>query len=116
MQTAEKIMCRICKQEVCVDGFIESQRERLLNAGICHKCDSWVANWQIRNDPETVRINGNHYRIHTGESRFKGMGGAEITIRFKDGRVVHTDNLWHQGTTPSQFKVVLFDNAEFIDG
>jgi hypothetical protein len=40
------------------------------------------------------------------------MGGAKYTIKKKDGTIIHTTNLWHNGTIPKE--LYKEDNAEFI--
>ena len=43
-----------------------------------------------------------------------GYCGAKHMIKFKDGRVIATKNLWCQGEIPKQWKEKLKDNAEFV--
>lgn len=74
----------------------------------------WSEKISMRNDPNVARINGNHYIIGGGKGATKGMSGAKHTIQFDDGRVVETDDLWHQGEIPVDFRQVLQDNAKFI--
>lgn len=88
-------------------------RVRLVKSGVCGYCDSWVDLWRRRDSKDTVRINGEHYAIGDGETVSLGMGGTSHTIRFDDGRLVTTKDLWHQGTIPAQFKNVMPDNAKF---
>lgn len=92
-----------------------SDRERLLQVGICTECDFWVEKWQMRDDTQVARINGNHYLIGRAVRFVKGMGGAVVRIRFNDGREVATDNLWHQGEIPESWRTALPDNAVFAE-
>lgn len=46
-------------------------------------------------------------------NKTKGMGGAKVTIKFFDGRVVSTDDLWHQGAIPEALKNIMPNNASF---
>lgn len=65
----------------------------------------------------SVRINGEHFMIGDdvpNPSQLKGHGGARFQIKFHDGRVVETTNLWHQGEIPKEFKDKLPDNADFV--
>lgn len=114
MQTKQLITCKICGHEYDPSGLFEELRERLLNVNVCYHCDFWMEKVQMRNRDDVARINGYHFLVGDLRSKVKGMSGAKITIRYADGRVVHTDNLWGQGTVPSRFKIVLFDNAEFV--
>lgn len=88
-------------------------RVRLVKSGVCGHCDSWLGLWQRRDNSDIARINGEHYVIGAGFDSVKGMGGAKVTIKFDDGRIVSTSDLWHQGTIPSQLKNVMPDNAKF---
>lgn len=111
-------------------------RVRLIKSSICGECDSWVELWSARNEPNVVRINGQHYMFgnHLQDARItqettleqlakqfksnsdgKGMGGQCVLIRMKDGRNVITDDLWHQGKVPAAFELVLDDNAEAME-
>jgi len=92
----------------------------------------WMSNgdWTIpdkKNEPrqKVARIGGHHYVIgpqptqsmieSNRRSGGLGHGGRKFTIRFLDGEVVETINLWAQGEIDPEYKSVLTDNAEFID-
>lgn len=72
----------------------------------------WSEKISTRNDPDVAIIDGNHYII--GGELNKGFGGRKFTIKFMDGRVVETCDLWHQGKIPESYREVLSDNAKFI--
>lgn len=105
--------CKICTQPIEVNGIIEEDRARMLHVGICYNCDFWMIHFQDRDSALVGRISGEHYRIGEPNATMKGMSGNRITIKFNDGRIVETDNLWHQGTIPEHLKLVLPDNATF---
>ena len=44
----------------------------------------------------------------------RGFGGREFRIKFKDGRIVVTHNLWYNGVVPKRFKHLLKNTAEFV--
>lgn len=88
-------------------------RERLVQVGICQECDFWLELWKMRDDESVARISGQHYLIGDDNSTKRGFGGAGVVIKFYDGRVVVTNNLWHQGRIPVMWAEDLFDNAEF---
>lgn len=111
-------------------------RARLVKSGICAECDSWIELWKAKDEPNVVRINGQHYMFgnHLQDARItqettieqlakafktnsagKGMGGQCVLIRMKDGRNVITDDLWHQGKVPAAYELVLEDNAEALE-
>lgn len=67
---------------------------------------------------QAVVVDNIHYVVGSeaqpvGASR--GHGGRKFRIRFFDGRLVTTTNLWHQGPIPPVFRDRLPNNAEFID-
>lgn len=82
---------------------------------VCYRCQFWLLKAQNKDHPDFVRCRGWHYIIgddknHVGE---RGFAGRTFTIKFKDGRVVTTSNLWGQGEIPERFRERLPDNAEF---
>lgn len=68
-----------------------------------------------KDSPRVVRVNHTHYCIgeanRSGE--MAGFGGRQWKIRFNDGRVEQTKNLWFQGIIPPKFREELPDNAVF---
>jgi len=98
--------------------YYEPVKQRLLENNICHTCDFWRSKLEIRNNPSSVRIKGTHYIIapdNPNRNAFRGFGGAEFNIRFNDGRLVTTHNLWCQGDIPKRFRERLPDNATFVE-
>ena len=68
-------------------------------------------------EPDRVAIiDGTHYYIDDEDSEetyFRGFAGAHFTIRFHDGRVIETTNLWCQGDIPDEFRDLFPNNADF---
>ena len=100
----------------------------------CYKCQFWAD--QLRDRKDAVVIDGEHYRFSSeavienpdpnksladlaeeyesaGSKGAKGMGGGKILIQYPNGRVVITDDLWHQGTVPAEYRCLLSNNAKF---
>jgi len=73
----------------------------------------WSEKISRRNNREVAIINHNHYIIGDSKGATKGMSGAKHKIHFFDGWTVETDDLWHQGEIPEEFRGVLEDNAKF---
>ena len=48
------------------------------------------------------------------DSPFRGYGGRGIKIKLQTGEIIVTNNLWHNGKVPKEFRDRLPDNAEFI--
>jgi len=114
---AERITYRCAECGETVDGLEVDGDLALMMAAhnLCFQCAFWAEKVAIRDRADVVRAGGQHYMI--GEAtpdmkpRHKGYGGERFEVRFFDGRVVETDNLWHQGTIPSHFRDRLPDNA-----
>lgn len=102
--TKQQLICRVCRQEPLYDELSET--------GACADCDFWIEKWQMRNDPRVVRADGNHYFIGPRKGKL-GHDGRLFIIK-KDGRIIYTNNLWHQGEIPEQFRSILPDNAELL--
>lgn len=81
----------------------------------CFTCAYWLAAALKKDDPCSVRVKGVQYWVGDEKSICeRGFGGSYHKIRFADGRVVETTNLWYNGEVPSFMKGALQDNAEFV--
>lgn len=128
--------CKVCNKGFKPGGTAD--RVRLVSTGICQDCDFALDLWRMRDDQETARINGQHYRVgntievelnpkcsfnelieivkkKTPSKWGNGMGGQVNVIQFSDGRTVVTNDLWHQGDVPPLVKHLLPNNAVFIE-
>lgn len=83
----------------------------LVEKQLCLTCLFWQ---DVTNQPERVVIDGQCYAIGPAGMSHKGFGGFVWTIRFLNGEIVTTDNLWHRGQVPAVWRVELPDNAEFV--
>lgn len=71
--------------------------------------------WEEVLDDDVIIVNGVAY--HTGrENEYydgdKGYEGHHFTIKFTDGRIIETTNLWYNGVIPEKYHMK--NNAEFI--
>ena len=84
---------------------------------LCFTCCFWMEYVFLRDAADVVRKDGKHMAIGpAGKPPWvRGCGGSRFEIRFSDGRVVTTDNLWHQGTIPDRFRERLPDNAVSVE-
>lgn len=113
--TPETVTCRICGAED-EPNYIEPVRSRMIDGSLCFSCAHWTEQIGAQDtDPTLVRAAGHQYHIgpedQKGASHWRGFGGARATIRFTDGRVVVTTNLWNNGEIPERFRADLPDNA-----
>lgn len=108
-----KYTCRECSQpgEERADAYGAMLRERKL----CFDCNHFWQLFEKRDDPSVVRARGHHYMIGAKNDPFPGFGGQRFVIKFFDGRVVETKNLWHQGDIPERWRERMPDNAEFVN-
>ena len=106
--------CEICNKTI---------KESSYSCGIlckndaCFKEHFWLS--IIREyieDPDSFAIiDGKSYRIGLEEipEALKGFYGAPYTIKYFNGKIIHTTNLWTNGTIPNKYRIVLKDNASF---
>ena len=96
--------------------YTQELADNLRFFNICFYCYFWLEKLKIKDDPDTVRVNGTHYIIgQDNRIGFQGFGGAEFRIKFHDGRYIVSHNLWCQGDIPERFKDRLPDNAVFVE-
>lgn len=111
--------CKICskKIELC---YIAERNAQLVTHQMCFKCNFWRNLHENRDDASVVVSENNmikHYHIGLASvRRMRGFGGQKFCIRFFDGRMVSTKNLWHQGTVPVIWYDKFQPNAEFVIG
>jgi hypothetical protein len=94
--------------------------------GYCRKCighGTWMHAIKHAWDPNQVRIKGHLYDIrpelapdprYPSSTSGQGFGGRKFVVRFHDGRVVETENLWMIGPIPEEYRAALPDNAKFV--
>jgi len=111
--------CKICGKEFDNSCYEIRDDDRLsdLLADHCFDCAFWAAKIPEKDDPRSIRVNGNHFWIGE-ENGHKGLGaghgGSKFIIRRSTGEVVISHNLWAQGTIPERFRDILHDNASFV--
>jgi len=113
--------CKICGSPVDADRYISDCSKAMLEHQMCFRCNFWRE--RLAEDAELpphkwCMIDGTHYIIGNEDSNdyFRGFGGREFHIKFNDGTVVTTTNLWCQGEPPLEWKEKFPDNAVFING
>jgi len=102
--------CKLCGKIVSTKWQSDT-KNRLIEKNICFSCDFWD-----ELSKKTDRIIANHTCYvakprSTGDKSCLGFGGAEWKIRMNDGRLIETNNLWHNGSIPSHFWDIMPDNA-----
>jgi hypothetical protein len=106
--------CVECGAEGDANRFLHNFAQSMFEKRLCFTCHHWVKLLELRDDPKTVRAKNHHYRIGSEGDPFPGFAGTKFGVKFTDGRVITTTNLWHQGEIPERFRARLPDNAEFV--
>lgn len=114
-----KYICTKCGAEVESSRYWRGVASEMEERQFCHECNFWqnhIDADKTSNKDVFVVADGNHYIIGDENSTdsFRGYSGAKVTVKFFDGRVVKTSNLWCQGEIPEAFKAEMPDNAELI--
>lgn len=100
--------CVICGKEIKDSKY----GHKVLCSSECFSEDFW----NTALDEDAIIINGCCYhdcgRKDKDYKGFLGYNGREFTIKFNDGRIITTNNLWHNGTVPADRNIS--DNAVFV--
>jgi len=107
--------CKECGKKISEDDLKYAIRDSLISEKLCFECNFWMDKIKTINDPYWLRINNESYYVGDEEDdRLRGFNGQKFRIKFDDGKIIETTNLWHQGTIPERFRNRLPDNAKFI--
>lgn len=66
---------------------------------------------------QAIRSGGTHMVIgrEDPDNPFRGFGGRQCKFRLLEtGEVIESTNVWYQGRIPSDYKLLLPDNAELV--
>jgi hypothetical protein len=115
--------CVECGEEIKTESVDWRFAESMIAKTVCQRCSFWLDHFEHR-DKFSVIIEEDdgrrrHYRVgrepkSATPSFCKGFGGQRFKIKFLDGRLIETTNLWHQGVIPKRFYDRFPINAEFI--
>lgn len=114
----ETVKCKICGMVEDITYLSEEKKEKAKKEQVCYSCKYWkeLLEEDTKRSPHTVAIiDGAHYVIEpeNDSSEFRGFGGDKFEIRFHDGAVITTTNLWYQSKIPAAWKEKFPDNATF---
>lgn len=103
------MVCEICGKIINKSQYYDS----VLCSNQCFVKHFWKK--IISEKEKHIIIDGGCY-FDAGNNKpgvFRGFSGRRFWIRFKDGSTLTTNNLWHQGKIPEEFRDELPDTAEF---
>ena len=105
------MICEICGERI---------EKSMFSGGIycskqCFHAKYWLERVMNKDSKTQVVIDNTVYQIDREDSSscFRGFDGRTFYIKFNDGRIVKTTNLWHNGTVPEAFRELLPDNAQW---
>lgn len=115
--------CKICGKPIWLQ-WLGDKDKNLVELQECFGCNFWM-NLVRKGDNIVIdhprrneyTISGrHHYQFGkaTKPSSFNGFAGQRFVIRFFDGRIVETCDLWLQGKVPELFFDKLPVNAEMV--
>lgn len=114
--------CVHCNKEINFN-YMEPTKTKLRELSECFNCNHFMDLFRRpdRSDCIVVQrfdVHGqpiSHYMYGEGGGRRAGFGGDKWTIKYLDGRVVTTTNLWHQGEIPQHLLKYFPINAELVN-
>ncbi len=109
------LKCCECGHLVETRSYVSSPE--LVRDRLCFHCAHWMRLFKERDNSCVIVANDTireHFMIGSGNSRFRGFGGRGFKIRFTNGQVVATNDLWFQGDIPEHFWDRFPVNAEFV--
>lgn len=107
--------CATCQ---CIEDSAHWLNGRdLLRLALCQECFLWTSRVKDRDSPGHVRMCHVLFLIADVEPRDASARHTRVehVVRFRDGRVVRTANLYFIGAIPKRFRAQLPDNAEWGD-
>lgn len=104
--------CVLCSSPDLAHGL---NRSTILSSRTCWNCLFWLERYEQMSGPDRVCTEDYHlYAIGNGvgPSSSRGFGGRTWTVRFTDGREVHTNDLWDCGPiVPEHLRHLFTPNA-----
>ena len=104
--------CEICGQQIEKSMFSNA----VLCSAKCHTAHYWLERVKNKDSKTQVVIGDTMYQIEPEDDigAFRGYDGALFYVKFYDGRLVRTTNLWFNGKIPEAFRSLLPPNAELM--
>lgn len=110
-------MPETCICQCCGKSYTKNLMSEVYHGSNCFGCSFWLRKTEYPDYVANRRaiINGEHYMVYAEtDGLIKGSGGRRVIVKFFDGRIIHSNNIWCQGTIPERFREMLPDNAIFV--
>ena len=112
---ADELKCSVCGEYDKPNHYVTETAIAMGTHRMCFRCNFWRG--QLELDKASKRtwaiIDGHHY-VLGDHGAFRGYSGRNFKIKFNNGTILETDDLWHQGKIPEKWKDKFPNNAEFI--
>ena len=111
VNTTGTSICKLCGSE-----YSRTCEDDAYIGNNCFDCSFWLKKTEYTGVVASRRaiIDGEHYMVYAEtDGLIKGSGGRRVIVQFFDGRIIHSNNLWCQGTIPQRFREMLPDNGKF---
>lgn len=115
----QTVHCALCAEKHELHWNNETN-ESLVARQLCFNCGFWDDHLKAdaaEDKKRFVIVKGTHYLISRDDPqnyRWSGFGGSKFIIKFHDGRIVTSRNLWCQSAIPHHFRDKMPDNAVFL--
>lgn len=115
------IKCKYCGREDDMKKYINCSITQVMEQeGCCFNCAFWLNLKQSQEfNPNWVIIDGSSYIFHETKEKVNsfalgGCGAVRYIKRLDTGKIYCSNDVWHQGTVPHQFKEMFPNNAVFL--
>ena len=116
--------CQKCGESYNLDNYSKKSGERWImeEDNVCFSCAWWIKRAGMQNNSQSVITNiDNIFTAYwlgdeDASNHFRGCDGRLFTIKFANGKIVKTTNLWCNGEIPKYIEDMFTVNAEFITG
>jgi hypothetical protein len=98
----EPVMVK-CKCQTCPKKWTAEKGSESAKVKHCPDCTPWLFRMKLPKH-RSIRYKGVHYTEGASGTGVRGSGGELFEIRFKDGTVISTTDLWNNGQIPARFK------------
>lgn len=113
--------CSKCGRTAVPSHFVWSAAFDMVDLRMCITCTHWYEFHRgvLAHPKKNFMARDNGYTVGKEKPAWnlsRGFGGALFIIRFSDGNVIESTNLWHRGAVPKAWQEDLPNTAVFLRG